>query len=125
MKIDNIDKFGNCVCCHRHLVKNVILNGKVEGVLDGDADTSYFKLTNGSILVVPICKPCKKTMDLHLRVTQDTIMDSVQEGWTLELHHMRDNKDKFPEFTEDKKKQLIDYYASCVIQNYEPNHVMR
>src|ERR1700741_5625957 len=110
MEIKDIDKFGNCVSCHRNLVKNVVLNGKVEGVMDADADTSYFKLTNGSILVVPICKPCKATMNLDDPIVHDTIMKSVQEGWTLEMHMMKNNPDKFKDFNSEKEEKLKKLY---------------
>ena len=125
MKIDNIDKFGNCVFCHRNLIKNVILNGKIQGLLDPDADTSFFKLTNGSILVVPICKPCKRDVNLIDPIVQSHIMESVNNGWELEFHHMKANKDKFPDHTELKEQELKEYYNTCIIERYEPNHIMR
>lgn len=124
MKIDNIDKFGNCVFCHRNLIKNIVLNGKIEGVFDADAASSFFKMTNGSILVVPICKPCKATVDLTDSEIQTQIMQEVQNGWDLELNHITENPDKFAQFTDKKKQDLKDYYATCEITNYEPNHEM-
>lgn len=73
MKIDDIDKFGNCVSCHRHLVENRIIGGKVTGVLHPDASDSFFRLNTGSILVVPICKPCKNGKDLNDPLVQSEI----------------------------------------------------
>jgi hypothetical protein len=122
MKIDNIDKFGNCVGCHRHLVKNIIVGGKVQGVLDADASDSFFKLNTGSILVVPICKPCKATMNLDDAGVQSNILAEVNLGWQLELDHMKAHPDKFPEHTIEKENYIKAMYAGLNIVSHEANH---
>lgn len=122
MKIDDIDKFGNCVSCHRHLVENKVIGGKVQGVLHPDASDSFFKLNTGSILVVPICKPCKKDMDLNDPLIQNKIWEEVNFGWQLELDHMKAHPEKFSEYTAEKEKQIKDMYAGMSIISYESNH---
>lgn len=121
-KINDIDKFGNCVFCHRHLVKNMVIGGKVEGVLDADASDSFFKLNTGSILVVPICKPCKKNVDLSNVDTQKSILEEVNNGWELEIHHMKNNPDKFKDFDSEKESKLRELYAGLNIVSHEENH---
>jgi hypothetical protein len=121
-KIDNIDKFGNCVSCHRHLIKNIIVGGKVQGVLDADASDSFFKLNTGSILVVPICKPCKSTMDLDDPTVQSNIMDEVNNGWKLELDYMKSHPDAFPDSNCEKELAIKDLYEGLSIVSHEANH---
>lgn len=125
MKIENIDKFGHCVFCHRNLIKNVVVNGKVEGVFDADKDEAYMKLNNGSLMPICICKPCKNDVNLDNPIVQTKIMDAVQEGWKLEMHMMRDNPDKFPDWTPEKHEKLQKHYDILSIVGHNPNHVMR
>lgn len=122
MKIDNIDKFGNCVGCHRHLVKNVVIGGKIQGVLDADASDSFFRLNTGSILVVPICKKCIKNMDLNDKDIQDEIWKEVMNGWQLELDHMKSNPNRFPDHTPEKEELINNLYKSLNIISYEKYH---
>lgn len=122
MKIDNIDKFGNCVYCHRQLVKNMVIGGKVTGILDAEASDSFFKLDNGSILVVPICMPCKENIDLNDHAIHEEIMKEVQNGWELEIHHMREHTEHFKDFTPEKEQELRDIHSKYKIVSHEPNH---
>lgn len=115
MKIENIDKFGHCVVCHRNLIKNVVLNGKVEGVFDADKDEAQLKLNNGSVMPISICKPCKISKDLSDSMVHSKIMDAVQNGWLLEMDHMDRNPDKFPEWNSKKKEDLKKYYSTLQI----------
>jgi hypothetical protein len=122
MKIDDIDKFGNCVSCHRHLVENKVIGGKVQGVLHPDASDSFFRLNTGSILVVPICKTCKNKMDLNNVEVQSDIWKEVNHGWQLELDHMKSNIDKFPDHTPEKELKIKEMYSGMSIVGYEENH---
>lgn len=121
-KIDNIDKFGNCVSCHKQLVKNMVIGGKVQGVVDPNYSHSYFKLNTGSILVAPICKACKVNMDLDNLEIQKNIWKEVNHGWQLEIDHMKDNPDKFRDFDSNKENDLRTLYAGLNIINHEANH---
>ena len=122
MKINDISHFGNCIGCHRHLVHNKVVGGKVEGVLHADASDSFFKLNNGSILVVPICKPCKATMNLNKPAVHKKIWEAVNLGWQLEINHMKEHPEMFKEFTVEKEESLKALYASLNIVSHEPNH---
>jgi hypothetical protein len=121
-EIKDIDKFGNCVCCHRHLVENKVIGGKVIGVLHPDASDSFFKLNNGSILVVPICKPCKLTMNLDDAIVQSNILSEVNNGWQLEINHMKAHPEHFADFTLDKENNLKSMYAGLNIVSHEAHH---
>jgi hypothetical protein len=118
MKIENIDKFGHCVICHRNLIKNVVINGKVEGVFDSDKDEAFLKLNINSLMPICICKPCKASVDLTDTATHERIMEAVQEGWKLEMHMMRDNPDKFPDWTPEKHEKLQKHYDNLKIMEY-------
>ena len=122
MKIDDIDKFGNCVVCHRHLVENRVIGGKVTGVLHPDASDSFFRLNTGSILVVPICNPCKSGKNLNDPVVQSNIWEKVNLGWQLELDHMRTHPDKFKDHTPEKELTIKKMYAELSIVGHEANH---
>ncbi len=115
MKIENIDKFGHCVVCHRNLIKNVVLNRKVEGVFDADKDEAHLKLNNGSVMPISICKPCKGSVDLNNAIIQNKIMDAVQNGWVLEMNHMDEHPEKFPDWNKEKRSKLENYYSNLNI----------
>jgi len=122
MKIDNIDKFGNCVVCHRNLIRNIVINGKVEGVWHPDKDEAYMKLNQGSLMPISICRPCKKSTDLNDPTVHNNIMEAVNNGWLLEIDHMKRNPDQFKDFTPEKEQALKDMYSKLSITGYEKNH---
>lgn len=125
MKIDNIDKFGNCVVCHKNLIRNVALNGKIEGMFDADKDEAFMKLNNGSIMPISICKNCKSKVDLDSPDVKFSIMEAVQNGWTLEMDHMNKHPELFPDWNAAKKQVLEKYYSGLSIVKHEAHHVMR
>lgn len=110
MIINDIDKFGNCVLCHRNLVKNVVVNNKLQGVFDADKDQIFVKFNNGSCGHIAICKPCKSNTDVSADENRAAIMEQVHIGWTLEMNHMDENADKFQGWNSDKRKLMQDYY---------------
>jgi hypothetical protein len=122
MKIKNIDKFGHCVVCHRNLVKNVVINGKQEGVFDGDKTEAYMKLNTGSLLPISICRQCLATTDLNDPKVHSQILEAVNNGWALEIDHMKRNPEKFPEFTAEKERTLKEFYANLHITGHEKHH---
>jgi hypothetical protein len=79
-------------------------------------------LNTGSILVVPICKPCKAGKDLNDPVVQAEIWASVNEGWQLELDHMKAHPEKFKDHTPEKEEYIKKMYAGLSIVGYEENH---
>lgn len=118
MKVDNIDKFGNCVFCHRNLVKNVVLNGKIDVVFDADRDHIHCQFNNGSYTDIPVCKPCKKDLDFNAPDIREQIMEQVKLGWELEIDHMDRNAAKFQGWNEKAKKSLKDYYETITDYTY-------
>ena len=118
MKIKNIDKFGHCVVCHKNLIKNVAINGKIEGVFDADKDDAMLKLNNGSLLPISICRPCKESVNLDDPKVHKQIMEAVQEGWRLEIDHMDKHPDKFPEWTPNKREHLKKFYSGLHITHH-------
>lgn len=122
MKINNIDKFGCCVICHRNLVINKVIGGKVQGTWHPDKDDAYMKLNQGSLMPISICKPCKNNIDLTNPDTHTQIMEAVNNGWELEINYMKEHPEQFKDFTIDKEKSLRDMYSSLNITGYEHNH---
>lgn len=122
MKIDNIDKFGNCCTCHRNLVINKVIGGEIQGTWHPDKDDVYMKLNQGSLMPIAICKPCKNSLDLTDSIVHTQIMEAVHNGWMLEIDYMKQNPDKFKDFTPEKEKSLKDMYSELSITGYEHNH---
>lgn len=122
MKIDNIDKFGNCCVCHRNLVVNKVIGGKVESTWHPDKDDAYMKLNQGSLMPIAICKPCKHSVDMTDPLVHTQIMQAVNNGWALEIDHMKKHPEQFKDFTPEKEKALKDMYKGLSITGYEHNH---
>jgi hypothetical protein len=122
VKINDIDKFGHCVVCNKNLIRNVVINGKVEGTWHPNKDEAYMKLNQGSLMPVSICKPCKKSVDLTDPTVHANIMKAVHNGWLLEIDHMKRNPEQFKDFTPEKEESVRKMYAGLSIVGYEKNH---
>lgn len=112
MKVDNIDKFGHCILCHRNLLKNVALSGKIEPCFDPDKDEAWLKLNTGSMMSISVCKKCKSNTDFESIDNKKKVLEAVNNGWELEMDLMLKNKEKFPEFNEEKRNKLKQLYSS-------------
>lgn len=125
MVIENIDKFGSCVYCHRNLVVNKVIGDKVQGTWHPDKDDAYMKLNQGSLMPIAICKPCKKNIDLTDSVVHTKIMEAVNNGWALEINYMKEHPEQFKDFTPEKEQALKDMYVQLSIVGYERNHKVK
>lgn len=122
MIIENIDKFGTCVTCHRNLVINKVIGDEVQGTWHPDKDDAFMRLNQGSLMPIAICKPCKNKVDLTNSVVHAKIMEAVNNGWALEIDYMKKNPEQFNDFTPEKEQALKDMYASLSITGYEHNY---
>lgn len=122
MKIDNIDKFGHCCLCHKNLIRNIVINGKVEGTWHPDKDEAYMKLNQGSLMPISLCRSCKESSDLRDSNVHISIMEAVNHGWMLEIDHMKRNPEQFKDFTTEKEESLKKLYSGLSIVGYEKNH---
>jgi hypothetical protein len=121
MQVKNIDKFGHCIVCHKYLLKNVAINGKIEEVFDANKDEAYMKLNNGSIMPISICKPCKESVNLDDPDIHKQLMEAVHEGWKLEIDLMKEDPEKYG-FTPEKEQVLRRYYKDLYITGHDRHH---
>jgi len=107
MAIDNIDRFGFCVLCHKNLITERVVDNQVIKMflpIHGHAD---FMLDNGSIMKVCICNPCKESVDLNDEQIHKNIMEAVQKGWELETKALiADNN--YPDWNEESGKAYLE-----------------
>lgn len=107
MNTDNIDKYGHCVVCHKHMIVEKVIDGRVQSVFLPEHDHTEFLLNNGSRMRVCICKPCKGSVDLTSDKMHDNIMEAVIKGWQLEVNALVAD-DKKPEWTDITGKAHMD-----------------
>ena len=125
MKIKNIDKFGHCVICHKNLIRNIVIGGKVVGTWHPHKDEAYMISNIGALIPISICKPCKKTVVLDDSNVHENIMEAIKNGWELEIDHMKKHPEMFSDFTLEKEQELRDMYAGLSIVGYAKNHTPR
>lgn len=109
--MENIDKYGHCVVCHKSLIVERAVDGKVIKMFTPEHDETRYMLTDGTEMRVCICKSCKSTIDLDNRKVKDQIMEAVINGWDLEVKSLVAD-DKKPDWTEDKAKNHMDIFGS-------------
>jgi hypothetical protein len=120
-KAQNIDKFGYCIMCGKYLLKNIIINGKQEAAFDSDKDEVWLKLNTGSMMSISVCKPCKEYIDFSDPDTKTSVLEAVNNGWTIEMDIMTLNPDKYPNFTPEKRQELEDLYSTFNDYQHTPN----
>lgn len=79
------DKFGYCVKCHKHLLREVVIANEVKVVPTADADREVLLMNDGSQMGISICRSCKYD------ITDDDfeyIMDAVVKGWDWETDQL-------------------------------------
>ena len=113
MNIDNIDKFGFCVMCHKNLITKRIVDGQVIEMFMPIHDHTDFLLNNGSMMKVCICKPCKESNDLSDPIVHSNIMDAVYKGWELETNIALKNND--PHWTIEKRDKYLGHMSKLCI----------
>ena len=99
------DKYGHCVFCHRYLIIERIIDGKIVEVNHPDYYEEEFLLNDGSRMRVAICRPC------HSKITDKDhkdIMASVIKGWVTEVQYLKN-------WTEKRRKDYIDRYSKKTI----------
>jgi len=105
------DKYGHCVSCHRCLMKEQVIDGKVQRRFEPDyKETEYF-LNDGSRMRVAICKKC---LGIISENDSKSIMDSVKKGWEIETQTLVDDP-KYPHWTKEKRKEYLDRYNKLEI----------
>lgn len=78
----NFDKFGHCVLCHKNMVVEKVIDGKVQLGFTSDHMEEEFLLDDGSRMRVCMCKECNSKYD---HKDYDKIMQCVNAGWEKEM----------------------------------------
>ena len=123
---DNIDKYGHCVSCHKNLVVERAIDGKVMKVFLPDKDETEFLLDDGSKMRVCICKLCKRDMDFNDPKVNKQIMEAVINGWQLEVDSLVQDE-KRPEWDVERGKNHMRVYSNKKIlfnSEFTENHIV-
>ena len=101
-----IDKYGHCVKCHKFMIVEEVIEGKVQTRFSPQYDESYYLLDDGSQMKVAICKKCKSTVT---KFDNDYIMNCVIAGWLLEVKAMKkwDDFKKRDHMAKYSKKRIV------------------
>lgn len=117
---DNIDRFGHCCVCHKNLITQRVVDGKVIDMFLPIHGHTDFLLNNGSIMKVCICTPCKENVDLTSKVVHGYIMDACLKGWDLETKALVEDG-AYPNWTPETKKIYMDRMAKLSIDCHSDN----
>ena len=97
----NYDCFGHCVKCHKNLLIEEVIDGKVQQRFTPDKSKMRLLLDDGSNMGITICKQCEED---YTEADNKKIMKSVIKGWEMEMI-------KLPHWSDEKKKKHMDNYS--------------
>lgn len=117
MNVDNIDRFGHCVICHKNLLTKRVVDGKVIDMFLPTYSDTMFLLNNGSQMQVTICKTCKSQNELTSPEIQSNIMEACMKGWELDTKLKVETK----EMTEEQREKVIGEYSKLGIDCHSEN----
>lgn len=117
MAIDNIDRFGHCAVCHRNMITEKVIDGRVQQVFKPEHGHAEFLLNNGSRMRVCMCLSCREKVNLDSEKVHGYIMDAVIKGWQLEVDALVADE-KHPEWTEERGREHMEKYSSLEIDCY-------
>lgn len=110
------DQYGHCVQCHKNLIIEAAIDGRVQQRWSVDADETQFLLSDGSRMRVCICKDCKGKLT---EADNSKIMKCVLKGWEREIDIMVLDPKK-PEWDkQSKEKYMANYSRKEIITNSE------
>ena len=112
---ENVDKYGHCVICHRNLLTERMVDGKIITMFVPDHDETEFLLNDGSRMRVCICKKCKSENELGDSKVQKTVMECVVNGWELETEALVADEKK-PEWDKNRAESYMKVYANKKIE---------
>lgn len=131
-KIPECDTFGYCVKCGKRMIDHAVVDGIYKIRLTGEYTTVNYKLNDGSLMRVAMCRQCSMTLTGDKDET-DMVMRKVWRGWQNEV-------ETYSEWTDDKKKEYLDKYGKLrivtntkdldkdtvetVFENYKKNQVV-
>lgn len=116
--MDTKDRFGACVICHKDMIVERVVDGKVINMFSPEKDETIFNLDDGSIMPVSICKTCKNSVNLDDPKLHDKIMNSVVEGWQYQVDQFVSD-DKRPDWTQEKADLYMEEYGVLEISSHK------
>ncbi len=112
------DRPGCCVICHKNMLRDRTVGGKVLRVFDGDYRVMNYILNDGSNMRVVICEAdLIKYEGLSVKDKEEVdkeVMGRVYAGWEYETQLLVANKDK-PQWDDKKKKEYLEKYKGLRI----------
>lgn len=110
----NYDRYGHCCSCHKNMLIDEVVGGKIIQRWTADYDESEYLLNDGSKMRVTICKQCQ-AQGKHLD-TKD-IMDKVIRGWKSETDILVLDENK-PDWTKEKQEKHMATYSKREIVTF-------
>lgn len=107
---ENVDKYGQCVLCHKPLLVERVVDNRVIVMPTADDDHAEYLLDDGSRMRVRICKGCKSKSELNSDKVKNRIMKAVVNGWDLETKNLVEDETR-PDWTEERRKKYLDTYS--------------
>lgn len=126
MDVDDIDRFGHCVVCHKNMLYHRIVDGKEIQMFKPDHGHTEFLLDNGSRMRVCICNSCKENVDLSKPSIQEMVMKTVVRGWQLEVNSLVADESR-PDWDIERGEKYMEDYSKLNIDCHSDgisNHVV-
>lgn len=79
----NMDELIKCYLCHKPLLIEKVIEGRLQKVLHPERVITQFYLNNHSRMDVALCMSCKD-MNIDNPIIQDRIMKNIIDGWQKE-----------------------------------------
>lgn len=112
----DFDKYGHCAFCHRFLLIEKIIDGRVELVNHPDFSDEEFLINDGSRIRINICHKCKPGFG---KKDYKKLMASVIKGWATEVQYLS-------HWTDEQRSKYIKRYSKKEIimksTNVHPEH---
>lgn len=99
------DLYGHCVICHKNMIIEQAIDGKIQKRYTPDYTEREFILNDGSIMRVAMC-----LKDAESDIDSKNIMKCVINGWERETAEMVKSP-LFPHWTEEKKNIYMEEYS--------------
>lgn len=108
---------GHCTCCHRNLIVEEVIGGKVQKRFHADFGEVEFLLNDGSKMRVNVCIPCQQKNE-HSNI--DKIMETEIKGWK----HQTDKfvKEGHGDWTQEKADKYMARYSKLEIVTPTQGH---
>lgn len=105
-----MDELIKCYLCHKPLLVEKVIEGKLQKVIHPEHVITQFYLNNNSRMNVTLCMSCKN-MQIENPIIQDRIMKNIINGWQKE----QDELLRQGRITKNYAESTMDYHKSLKI----------